>query len=758
MSRGLTSTQVIELGDYLKPDFDPSTLTISQLRGVLSFHNISFPSSQAKAKLVQVFNEEERIKRENSGASDDGITDGVTGKPISKQGIMRRSSRLSKTPAPEEIPPPDAATTQSKRRRATAEPSLGGPSRRRPSSRHPQPTVVEESEPEDEPVVRKVGRPAKTTDVAGTHARRISGPLIDDPESGWEDNNVFQDSSPLRPSPVRPRARKSSASGRPAPKSRKSMSAPPDSLSSTMEKEGGKPRTRRSSVRPPESLFEPVLPAAITAPRQPSIVRDLPDEREESPFIHESPRSDVKYEDGHQDDAYPDDEMHGEPQEEVEEDEELDTPEAENVKAVARRIADGGPVVKAGTAQEVSRSGWKMGAMAFSSIAIFVVNLLALTATWEYKGESARIGFCDAAPTPTPSSRSLSSKLAPPSLLPPPDECIPCPAHGTCAPSSITCEPGYILHPHPLLGFLRVPTVLQETPQGALHKYERLIPSFTKEQLPNLPYAILSYIFDGMPYVGSVAFPPHCTEDPRRLRHIGVLGKSLNSLLAYERGRRVCEGVGIGKTPGDDATEARLWGFELERLKDDIKQKTAPQLLGTLDTTFNEAVQELLQTGRVSWKAEMSWPCKVKVQMRTAWYEWQATVIGTATAIAAAILFRGRQARRAIEADKVAELVDSALGLLRNQEFAHHTDPVTAPKPYLSSIQLRDLVLQDIRSLKERNRLWSKVERVVEANTNIRTNQEEVEGGDEQRVWQWVGAFGKTLPPATPGFGERIVA
>ena len=53
---------------------------------------------------------------------------------------------------------------QPKRRRSTAEPTLGGPSRRRTA--HPtQPTLVEESEPEEEPVVRKVGRPKKAVRV-----------------------------------------------------------------------------------------------------------------------------------------------------------------------------------------------------------------------------------------------------------------------------------------------------------------------------------------------------------------------------------------------------------------------------------------------------------------------------------------------------------------------------------------------------------------------------------------------------------------
>ena len=93
MSR-MTAAQIIALGEYLEPDFDPASLTVPQLLGVFGFHNINYPSPYTKGKLVQLFNDEikprsaklkkERIKRENSQASDDGITDGVTGRPLNE--------------------------------------------------------------------------------------------------------------------------------------------------------------------------------------------------------------------------------------------------------------------------------------------------------------------------------------------------------------------------------------------------------------------------------------------------------------------------------------------------------------------------------------------------------------------------------------------------------------------------------------------------------------------------------------------------
>ena len=93
MSR-LTSAQVIALGEYLQPEFDPATLTVSQLLGIFGYHNINYPSQYTKPKLVQLFKDEirpktskykkEKLKRENSQASDDGITDGHTGRPLNE--------------------------------------------------------------------------------------------------------------------------------------------------------------------------------------------------------------------------------------------------------------------------------------------------------------------------------------------------------------------------------------------------------------------------------------------------------------------------------------------------------------------------------------------------------------------------------------------------------------------------------------------------------------------------------------------------
>jgi len=155
--------------------------------------------------------------------------------------------------------------------------------------------------------------------------------------------------------------------------------------------------------------------------------------------------------------------------------------------------------------------------------------------------------------------------------------------------------------------------------------------------------------------------------------------------------------------------------------------------------------------------------CAITVKSREIWAEWRATFLSRhpsflrvlfslltplvsviVTFIAGSFVLKVRRANRAVENKRVGELVQIALDTLRNQELAHHTDPITAPQPYLSSLQLRDLILQDEHSISTRRRLWDQVERVVEGNANVRTNLEEVHGGDELRVWRWVGGAGRS--------------
>ncbi|KAF8797989.1 hypothetical protein BYT27DRAFT_7203679 [Phlegmacium glaucopus] len=771
MSR-LTSAQVISLGEYLGPDFDPNSLTVSQLLGVLGYHNVRYPTPYTKTKLVQLFNTEiksraskfkkERLKKENSIASDDGITDGLTGEPLNKGKakalgpVPRRSSRrLSQVPSTAETSPtrPDPP----KRRRSSAQPTFGGKSQKVLIG---EATVHEESEPEEDLPITKVSRKKLTS--AGTQARRVSH--VSGEESGWEDNNIFQSgaesSSPIRPSPVRPRTSRHSGSLR---KSRKSMSAPPQMLESS------------SPVRPlhlpdyisrspPQSPFRPSLPPIPTFNKlhQPSSSRQSP-MPEFKPMIHtRSPK----------DGDTPTEEPAVDP---VHANMKQDSvgPYSDNDSVFA--LAASREMTEHVTHVQLHSSAESGGLNVMQIIARAIIWLFILFTGYsvlQYKLESSAIGFCDTGSNSSKALQELLVKrlaideciretavhnsseveqgaisdpcpLKPLVPLPHPKSCTPCPEHASCGQFNVFCDSGYLLKPNLLLSFIPVkPSSSELSTKHAPY-------------LAELFFQTVSAVTDGFPGFGSVGLPPRCIEDPQRRRNIGSLGKAIESSLAKERGRRVCLGDNIDDKNSPE--DAMRWGVEVENLREVFRKKTTPSLLPVFDDMFNEAIRQLIQWGGVYINEssdglryvahktpEMTWDCIIAVKSGELWAIWRTTVLASISTIVAALCSLYLFTQRQKESRRIAGLVQVALDTLRNQEFAHYTDPLNAPQPYLSSIQLRDLVLQGETSVHTRRRLWERVERIVESNANVRANLEEIEGGDETRVWRWVGSTGRT--------------
>jgi len=303
--------------------------------------------------------------------------------------------------------------------------------------------------------------------------------------------------------------------------------------------------------------------------------------------------------------------------------------------------------------------------------------------------------------------------------LPHPTTCTPCPEHAVCSPPyQIICAPTYILKPHPLAA----------------------IPG-------------LRELASGLPGFGAVAFPPQCVEDGARKRKVSGVAKGMASYLENVKGERICEGVSIGGKDTDGG-EPKKFGLRVEELSDlvleNIKRSTTYK--EDFKDIFDTAVDDLEKYGWIerstdsngdewisSKQASMGAVCRVKVGARETWSEWQMhfyTLIGS---IISAYWARSKVASKRRESRRIAELAGVALDLVRNQELAHHTDAVRTPYAYISSLHLRDMILQEEHNVRERVRLWTKVAKIVEGNANVRANVEEV-AGDETRVWRWVGA------------------
>jgi hypothetical protein len=218
-----------------------------------------------------------------------------------------------------------------------------------------------------------------------------------------------------------------------------------------------------------------------------------------------------------------------------------------------------------------------------------IASLLVYLVVGPYKAQSAALGYCDTDSNTNDMLERLRTRNAAieacnrdnrtslylstpgveeepcpaPPLLPfIPDECTPCPEHATCTPNSVSCEHGFLLRPHPLLAFISLPS------SNTLSPHSQLSPS------ANAVLKFIATALDGMPSVGPVALPPRCIEDPKRKRHIGVLGKAIEAVLGLEHGKRLCAGD-VPPIQDTEGGEARRWGMHLDSLREAMKAKTA---------------------------------------------------------------------------------------------------------------------------------------------------------------------------------------
>lgn len=371
----------------------------------------------------------------------------------------------------------------------------------------------------------------------------------------------------------------------------------------------------KSPMSTTSSPFKSPAKPSLVHQQTPSYVRDARDDEELEEVLEEEPSgifdfnfdadksasADVsKVEAGDEADKVAEEEAEG-VEEPVEESE-----EAKQTNAVSRRIADTSTAVVK-RAQEPT-SG--MGRKSLSAMLLFIA--LSLLSLVPYKQESASIGFCNPGsdtndvleglrirraaaaecaaenrtllyitPVPSASSSAVASDNSavaqsqainqpvcpPPALLPipSPDACTPCPDHAQCAHKSIVCDSGYIIRPHPVLGFLPFPMT---------NSLNSLQPHLQPIAPTRAILSGVSTVFDGLPGLGPVAFPPRCVVDPRRKKHIGVLGKAVEAVLGQERGKRLCAGDTI-PVKDESGGEAKRWGLEVSALKEAMKKKTA---------------------------------------------------------------------------------------------------------------------------------------------------------------------------------------
>lgn len=137
--------------------------------------------------------------------------------------------------------------------------------------------------------------------------------------------------------------------------------------------------------------------------------------------------------------------------------------------------------------------------------------------------------------------------------------------------------------------------------------------------------------------------------------------------------------------------------------------------------------------------AELPLGCSIKRSLRHTLerYLWQVVT-------ALIVLASGSYGRHSITSnrameDRAKQLAADVFDRLANHAALNHQDSGAYPDQGISMNQLRDDVLRNEFSSSRRQKLWARVQKKVEHNSNVRAAVRENHSGDVARMWEWVG-------------------
>ncbi|KAI1498758.1 Man1-Src1p-C-terminal domain-containing protein [Biscogniauxia marginata] len=401
------------------------------------------------------------------------------------------------------------------------------------------------------------------------------------------------------------------------------------------------------------------------------------------------------------------------------------TPE-EQLELAAEESATGETAVTpTRQSRQSTKSGWS------TPISMLLVTVLGIYAGW-YRQEKIAVGYCGVGQ----SGSSIPSEIEVPewaqSVLPAQitipqslidmvePECEPCPAHAYCYTDfSIQCEQDYIIRPHPfaLGGIVPLPPTCE--PDG---EKVRRVQSVADRAVEELRERTAKYECGGVDEEGAKVESPAIEE------------QELKQIIDRKRSKKM-----------NNQEFEELWGSALGEIKNrdeiqvEVKEASDP---ASVPNTY------LTSTSL----ARIPITCTIRrsIRLRLARHRFQISLLIAAALTAAYARSRVRANRAA--AAQVPALVDLVLERLARQKRLGDDD---VDDPWLFLPNLRDDVLRSVHSLTERERIWQRVRRVVEQNSNVRTGQREGRSGEVGRAWEWIGPTAGDGPRKRKSGGGR---
>ncbi|TIB81325.1 hypothetical protein E3Q22_01178 [Wallemia mellicola] len=361
-----------------------------------------------------------------------------------------------------------------------------------------------------------------------------------------------------------------------------------------------------------------------------------------------------------------------------------------------------------------------MAGEAFIILLRVTLLTVAIYSILKYKSLSSELGYCDSSSL---SNRILDQRVkeydelanspdeadAFYSFLPIPMECTPCPQYAICQDGHLReCEAEFLL---------------------------------TDSLLSHIPF---SSFFDGIPYFGSAAFPPRCEPDSEKRALAADVGVHVLSTLEKHKGNVICGGIKRRKGLSDQVAfglkESDVHAF-ISALKDkSISQTEFDEIwaLALKDLVDNEELDRLVQENGdsliIARNAQIGFSCKIRMKLGSIIKKWRLEFFTLIALFFGYTMALSKIRRSSADKKRVKQLVHLTIEQVRERAYRHMED--TSISPFVIPEQVRDEELADVHSSTERQRLWSRVRKIVESNANIQVKQLELEG-EITDVFEW---------------------
>ncbi|KAF2200454.1 hypothetical protein GQ43DRAFT_373760 [Delitschia confertaspora ATCC 74209] len=296
--------------------------------------------------------------------------------------------------------------------------------------------------------------------------------------------------------------------------------------------------------------------------------------------------------------------------------------------------------------------------------------------------------------------------------------CEPCPAHAYCYKNlETTCEQDYVLKPHPL----------------SLN--------------------------------GLIPLPPSCEPDSEKARRISTVTDRSVDILRKRRAEYEC---GELDKEGKPVTSPEMGEAELKQEVASMKRKGMSQ--DEFEDLWKSAIGSIVARDEVEQStdritggqtltstsyAALSLSCSLKRAVRQSFERHLRQLIGLITFIGLMYSSWQRfQTNRQMETTS-KQLASDVFDRLAQHAALNLQEPGAYHDLGISETQLRDDVLRTEWTLKKRLKLWEKVQKKVENNTNVRAAIRETHNGDVARVWEWIGPIRQIETGPSTGRRDR---